>query len=88
MCICTGMRSTKALARNAPGNATIPIRNAKAITCAFIIQDTPNTEIYTIPMTIDMAASVAMTPAPSTPVAINNDNKITPEPAVPPTTTP
>ena len=36
----------------------------------------------------EITASVAMTAAPSSPAAINSDNRITPEPEVPPTTTP
>ena len=48
----------------------------------------PNTEIFTTPMTIEITASVAITAAPSRPAAINSDSRITPEPEVPPTTTP
>ena len=36
----------------------------------------------------EITASVAITPAPSSPAAISSDNRITPEPEVPPTTTP
>ena len=36
----------------------------------------------------EITASVAITAAPSRPAAINSDSRITPEPEVPPTTTP
>ena len=47
----------------------------------------PNTAILTIPTTIEIAASVAITPAPARPDAINNASRITPDPVVPPTNT-
>ena len=78
----------EAPARNAPGSATMPINSAKATTCALNTPAMPNTDIFTTPMTIDTAASVAITPAPLTPAAISSDSRITPEPAVPPTTAP
>jgi len=36
----------------------------------------------------EITASVAITAAPSSPAAINNDSRITPDPDVPPTTMP
>src|SRR5439155_11559778 len=44
VCTCTGIRSTKVFARNAPGSATSPINKAKAITCAVITPAIPNTD--------------------------------------------
>ena len=66
----------------------MPISSAKATTCAVSTPASPNTEVFTTPITIDTAASVAMTPAPCTPAAISSESRITPDPAVPPTTTP
>ena len=82
------MRSTKALARNAPGSATTPISNAKASTCAVTTPASPNTEILMMLVASEITASVAITAAPSRPAAISSDSRITPEPEVPPTTTP
>ena len=45
-------------------------------------------EILMTPVTTEITASVAITAAPSSPDAINSDSRITPEPDVPPTTTP
>ena len=86
--ICTGMRSTKALARNAPGTEIAPIRTAKASTCAVTTPERPNTEILMMRGHTEITASVAITAAPSRPTAISSDSRITPEPEVPPTTTP
>jgi len=86
--ICTGMRSTNALARNAPGSAIPPIRSAKASTCAVMTPARPNTDILIRLVTTEITASVAITEAPSSPAAIRSDSRITPEPDVPPTTTP
>ena len=86
--MCTGIRSTKALARNAPGTPMPPIRSAKASTCAVTTPARPNTEILITLVTTEITASVAITAAPSRPAAINSDSRITPEPDVPPTTTP
>src|SRR5439155_1687466 len=43
VCRCTGRRSTRALARNAPGNATQPISSATATTCAVTAPASPIT---------------------------------------------
>ena len=48
----------------------------------------PNTEILMMLVTTEITASVAITAAPSRPAAIKSDSRITPEPDVPPTTTP
>ena len=86
--ICTGIRSTKRLAKKAPGSAAAPIKSAKAISWALTTPAYPNTEILITLVTTETTASVAMTAAPSRPEAISSDNRITPEPEVPPTTTP
>ena len=75
-------------ARNVHGNATALINSAITITVGVSTPAAPNTEILTMPMPIDTAASVAMTAAPSRPVAIKSDSRITPAPVVPPTTMP
>jgi murein L,D-transpeptidase YcbB/YkuD len=61
--MCTGMRSTKTLAKKAPGNATAPIRSAKASTCAVTTPANPNTEILITLVTTEITASVAITAA-------------------------
>jgi hypothetical protein len=76
------------LARNAPGNATTPISSAKAIVCGVIAPAKPNTEIRTIPTTIEITASVAITAEPASPAAISTDSRMTPAPTVPPTAAP
>ena len=86
--ICTGMRSTNSRARKAPGSDTPPISSAKARTCAVTAPARPNTEILMTLVASETTASVAITAAPSRPTAINSDSRITPEPEVPPTTTP
>ena len=65
-----------------------PIRMANASTCAVMTPATPNTEILMMEVATEITASVAITAAPSRPAAINSDSRITPEPEVPPTTTP
>ncbi len=86
--ICTGMRSTKAFARNAPGMAIAPIRSAKASTCAVTTPARPNTEIL-IEAGHDRDHGVGGNHRRALePDAINSDSRITPEPEVPPTSTP
>ena len=81
VCTCTGSRSTIALARNAPGNATQPISSATATTLASTAPNTPNTPILTMPIAIEIAASVAITAAPCRPAAISIDSRMIPAPA-------
>ena len=71
-----------------PGSAIPPISNAKASTCAVTTPLNPNTEILMMLTATEIAASVAITVAPSRPAAISSDSRITPAPTVPPTTTP
>ena len=71
-----------------PGSDTAPINSANAITWALTTPASPNTEILMTPVASEITASVAITAAPSRPTAINSDSRITPEPEVPPTTTP
>ena len=68
--------------------AIAPIRRAKASTCAVTTPAIPNTDILMRPVATEITASVAITAAPSSPDAINSDSRITPEPDVPPTSTP
>jgi hypothetical protein len=49
-------QSTNALARNAPGSATTPMSSAKATTCTVMTPVNPNTEIFTTPITMEIAA--------------------------------
>src|SRR4029078_3601590 len=83
--ICTGIRSTKALARNAPGIAMAPIRSAKASTCAVTTPARPNTEILMTLVAIEITASGAITAAPSWPHALNSDSRMRQESDAPPT---
>src|SRR6266702_4720233 len=55
--MCTGIRSTKAFARNAPGIAMAPIRSAKASTCAVTTPASPNTDILTMPVASEITAA-------------------------------
>ncbi len=57
-------------------------------TVGVITPASPNTDSLTTPMTIETVASVAITAAPSSPVAISSDSRMTPAPVVPPTRSP
>ena len=65
-----------------------PIKRPTASTTGVSTPARPNTDSLTTPMTMDTVASVAITAAPSRPVAISSDNRMTPAPVVPPTRTP
>ena len=60
----------------------------RPITWAVTTPASPNTEILMMLVATEITASVAITAAPSRPDAISSDSRITPEPEVPPTTTP
>src|SRR5437868_14837442 len=78
----------KRLGQERAGQRDRADQKRKGSTCAVTTPARPNTEILIRLVTTEMIASVAITPAPSNPAAINSDSRITPEPEVPPTTTP
>ncbi len=78
----------ESLGEKRAGDRDRPDQQRKASTCAVTAPARPNTEILIRPVPSEIIASVAITAAPSRPAAIKSESRITPEPDVPPTSTP
>ena len=67
------------------GKPDNPISSATTITVGVSTPAKANTAILTMPVAMEIAASVAITAVPSSPAARRSDSRTTPAPLVPPT---